>query len=117
MYYDDTVSSDVIIVLGCQSYMDEKISPYIISRLSQGVKLYKNGLVKKIILSGGNDSDGSNEADTMKIIALSQSVPVTDILLENKSTNIYENLIFSSNVAIRNNLRTIIITTDILSFT
>ncbi len=60
------------------------------------VTLYKTGLVPKIIVSGGvNKVSGIIEGDLMAADLARLAVPREDILVENKSTNTLENVLFS----------------------
>lgn len=61
--------------------------------------LYKNGLVSKILVSGGeNRITGENEALEMNKKLIEAGVSANDIILENKSTNSLENVLFSKQV-------------------
>lgn len=75
--------------------------------------LYKNGLVPKILVSGGlNHVTGKNEAEEMskKLIAL--GVNQDDIILEDQSANSLENVLFSKKIIEKklgfNNIRKVI---------
>ena len=63
------------------------------------VELYVKGLVPKIIFSGGvNVYSGVIEAEEMAKEAIKLGVPKKDILIENKSANTLENVLFSLKV-------------------
>jgi uncharacterized SAM-binding protein YcdF (DUF218 family) len=72
-------------------------------RVLHTVQLYKIGLIKKILISGGsgklidNDED-VKEADELKNILLLANVSSTDIFIENTSRNTYENAIESCKI-------------------
>ena len=62
------------------------------------LRLYKEGYVKKIIISGGSGSltkTYSTEALEIKKILVHAEVPATDILYEDRSRNTYENAKFT----------------------
>jgi uncharacterized SAM-binding protein YcdF (DUF218 family) len=62
-------------------------------------ELYSNGLVRKIVVSGGtNKNTGENEAHTMSARLQDKGVPPDDILVEPVSTNSLENVLFSRDV-------------------
>ena len=68
------------------------------NRLTQSVDLYRQGLVKKMLLSGGSGQifgETANEAlitaDYLKRLGL----PATDYLIDKKSRNTYENFYYS----------------------
>ena len=68
-------------------------------RTMRAVKAYKDKRVKKLIFLGGGygDSNSSNdhvpESHKMRSLAISLGVNEKDILVEDKSTNTYENIV------------------------
>lgn len=84
--------SDVAIVLGAGSH-NGKVSPVFRERINHSIDLYKNGLVKKIIFTGGYGKlERISDSESAKIYALNRSVAMVDILIEKKSTKTYENI-------------------------
>ncbi len=113
VYQDTKVLSDAILILGARSYKDAKINPCLEARVNQGIKLYKEGYAPTIIVSGGKDREnGTNEAEIMKTLLLNSGINKSVILTENQSTSTYENLLFSKQIMVRNQLKTIIIVTE-----
>lgn len=69
-----------------------------IDRALMPLRLYKEGYVKKIIISGGSGSliqKYSTEAVEVKKLLMISGVPETDILYEDKSRNTHENAQFT----------------------
>src|SRR5690349_18404465 len=67
--------------------------------VEKAVELYKNGSVPKMIFSGGmNKETGVVEGEAMAEEAIKLGVPRSDVLIENKSTNTLENVLFSLEV-------------------
>jgi uncharacterized SAM-binding protein YcdF (DUF218 family) len=67
-------------------------------RILQPVRLYKEGFVKKIIISGGSGSltrEETSESEDLKTILVCSGIPQSDILLEEKSRNTHENAVFT----------------------
>lgn len=67
-------------------------------RILHAIQLYKQGLIKKIIISGGSGKlvDNSNdikEADELKKVLLLSEIPDNDIFIENMSRNTYESAV------------------------
>ena len=65
-------------------------------RVTHTLQLYKLGIIKKILISGGSGKLKEvkrQEADEMKDVFLMMGVPVEDLLVENKSRNTYESSI------------------------
>ena len=68
-------------------------------RMLHTLLLYRTGHIRKIIVSGGVGSlrkAHASEAHDIRKLLLLAGVPATDILLENKSKNTYENAQFTS---------------------
>jgi uncharacterized SAM-binding protein YcdF (DUF218 family) len=95
---------DVGILLG--GYSDFEVYPafdrlnynHAANRFSETLLLYKRGIIKKILLTGGDGrliGERLNEADKAKALLLQLGVPEFDILMENQSSNTRENAVFS----------------------
>ena len=91
-------SLDVAIILGS--------SKAHIYRLPYAVEVYKNGLVSKIIVSGGRNIGNANmvEADYLKEKAIEFGIKKKDILVENIAMTTWENMELSRELMIKNNL-------------
>ncbi|MDD5888501.1 MAG: YdcF family protein [bacterium] len=85
------VSADIGIVLGGVSMIPD--------RVNKAFELYKKGIIKKILVSGGighfNLKRTITEAQAMKDYLLSLGLLDEDILVEDKSRNTYENFLYS----------------------
>lgn len=91
--------SEVGIILGAALWNNVP-SPALKERLEHGIELYKNNKVNKLIVSGGEDQNGStiSEAEGMKNYLIDRGIPSTDLFIEDQSTSTYENLLFSQKV-------------------
>jgi len=110
MWEDDAISVSELektynygIVLGGFSGYDNKKDRIEFNdcgdRLSYAIQLYKKGIIKKILISGGNGqliNEGYLEADWSEKFLLEIGIPKEDILIENKSRNTYENAKYTS---------------------
>lgn len=113
VYFDNRKKSDAILILGAKSYKGDRYNPCLEARVQHGVDLYKNGYANILIMSGGDDEeDKVNESETMKLIAKSKGVPESDIILENKSTSSYENIMYTKKAMLSHNIKSIIIVTE-----
>ena len=68
------------------------------NRLVQSIELYKQGKIKKILLSGGAANifgDQVSESEQVKLFLIRLGIPEKDIWLENKSRNTYENAAYT----------------------
>ena len=82
-------------------------------RLFHAIHLYKTGIVKKILVSGGNGqliNEGYLEADWSKKFLIECGIPKEDILIENKSRNTYENAKYTSELLSDNTENLLLIT-------
>lgn len=104
-------SNKTAIVLGAALWNDQP-SPALLERLWAAVELWNQGKVEKLILTGGLGSgDQQTEAEAMKKFLLSNGIPEEALILEEKATNTYENLLFSSQL-IPDEKKVIILTHD-----
>lgn len=68
------------------------------NRLSQTIDLYHQGIIKKIVLSGGNGNvfgNQENEAINTAAYLRRIRIPESDIIIDEKSRNTYENFKYS----------------------
>ncbi|MDO8603542.1 MAG: ElyC/SanA/YdcF family protein [Candidatus Omnitrophota bacterium] len=79
-----------------------------IERARYAVKLYKGGYADKIIFSSGYIYN-YNDAENMKLFAVSMGIPERNIILEQKANSAYENVIFSKEILDRNNWRSVLL--------
>ena len=99
-HMNDTIEiSDCILVLGSH---DTRVA-------ERGAELFLNGSAPVLIFSGGLGrlTDGvwaETEADKFAAIAINKGVPAQDILIENRSTNTGENVVFTQRLLKEKNL-------------
>jgi uncharacterized SAM-binding protein YcdF (DUF218 family) len=65
-------------------------------RFIESVQLYHQGIIKKILVTGGNASLQNQPPETFFINQelIKNGIPATDVILESKSKNTYENAIY-----------------------
>lgn len=68
-----------------------------LERLKQAVDLYKAGYANSLIFSSGYVFS-FKEAEVMRALAVDQGVPADRIVLEERATNTYENVTFTSQI-------------------
>ncbi len=81
-------------------------------RVLWAVNLYKRGLTKKLIMSGGSVYSPYVEGQIMKLYAVSLGVPEEDIIVEDKAQHSTENIWYSYKLAKSMNYNTIALGTD-----
>jgi len=104
--------SDCIIVLGCQ-VKGTNPSPFLQERLNVGIRLYKEGYSKYIIVSGGKGpGEDITEAEAMKKYLLDNGIDESNIIMEDKSKNTMENLTFSKKVMEEKGFKTAVVVSN-----
>lgn len=69
------------------------------SRTQQAIDLYKNGWANKVLFSGAAlDKSGPSNAEVMRLQAISQQVPVEDIIIEDSSETTRQNANLTSEI-------------------
>ena len=89
--YSELKDIDCIIVLGAGIWGD-KPSPMLEDRLLEGIKLYKEGISKKIIMSGDHGTKDYDEVNVMKQYAIEKGVPSEDIFMDHAGFSTYESM-------------------------
>ena len=74
------------VVFGARAYKNGNPSPLLYDRIMTGVRLYKAGRVKRLLMTGGM-SEGVSEPEVMKRVAVAQGVAPGDIILDEKGDN------------------------------
>jgi vancomycin permeability regulator SanA len=74
--------ADAAVILGARVYATGRPSPLLWDRLRTGIELYRAGLVPRLVMSGGDGSDGFNEARVMAQVAQDNGVPASAILVD-----------------------------------
>ncbi|MBR0085742.1 MAG: YdcF family protein, partial [Lachnospiraceae bacterium] len=95
---------EYMIVLGCGIRKDGTPTPLLRGRCDKAIEFYKlqlekTGKAPKLVASGGKGGDEViSESACIKAYLLSQGIPESDIIMEDKSTSTMENMSFSKNV-------------------
>lgn len=78
-------------------------------RITHALQLYRLGKIKKILITGGqglNPSNDQTEAEVLKRFLLMTGMPESDILIEEKSKNTAQNAEFTKAFLEKNNIST-----------
>lgn len=106
------VQADAAVVLGAAVW-DDTPSPVFEERIRHGVKLYQQGTVKTLIFTGGRSpEDSCSEAAAAQNYAAAQGVPTKDILIEERSSITWENLLNAKEIIQENGFSAVIIVSD-----
>ncbi|MBN1125195.1 MAG: YdcF family protein [Sedimentisphaerales bacterium] len=79
--------ADVVVVFGARVYSDGRLSLALSDRVRTGCELYKEGLAKYLVLSGGPGDGAVHETEAMRRFAIEQGVPQEAILLDAGGVN------------------------------
>jgi len=88
----DSPEADAAIVLGARVYQSGSLSPVLADRLDTGIKLYTEGKVKKLLLTGDHGQTTYDEVNNMRLYALEQGVPEEDIFMDHAGFSTYESM-------------------------
>lgn len=75
-------AADVAVVFGAQVHDDGRPSTALQERMETAEQLYKDGLVSRILVSGGVGASGHNEALVMRDMAVAAGVPAEDVVID-----------------------------------
>lgn len=100
--HNELSSYDAGIVLGGMLWYDKEFDRMQFTRstdrVMQAVDLYKRGIIKKIVFTGGSGSilhQDMKEGKYAEQFLLNLGIPATDILIESESNNTRENAVFT----------------------
>ncbi|AIF51112.1 YdcF family protein [Pelosinus sp. UFO1] len=111
-YLTQPSASDTIIILGAK-LIGQDPSLMLSLRLDEGIKLYREGYAKRIIVSGAQGKDEAiSEASSMKNYLVNHGIPSEHIFVEDQSFNTMQNLANSHKIMQENNLKTAIIVSN-----
>ena len=87
---DDFDKQKIAIIFGARIYSNGSLSPFLRDRVDGGIKLYNDGKVSKLLMSGDNHYREYNEVAAMQKYALEQGVPKEAIVLDYAGFSTYE---------------------------
>jgi uncharacterized SAM-binding protein YcdF (DUF218 family) len=79
--------ADVAVVFGARAYADGRPSDALADRVRTACDLYRQGLVKRLVFSGGPGDGVVHETESMRRLAIASGVPDGAILLDRKGLN------------------------------
>jgi len=104
--------ADAAVVLGAAVWTKE-VSPVFRERINHAINLYRKGQVRKLIFTGGQGNPGEpTESSAARDYALESGVPASDILIEEKSHNTYENILYAKQLADTHGIKSVLIVSD-----
>ncbi|WP_399680032.1 YdcF family protein [Xenophilus sp.] len=104
--------ADAALVLGNRAWLDGAPNPCLASRVEAAVALARGGLVRQLVMSGGEDSeDGRIEADEMEGVARTAGYAGA-VLRERASQSTRENLRLAWPLLVDAGVRSVIVVTE-----
>lgn len=79
--------ADLIVVFGCLVRADGTPSLALADRVRTGVELYRTGLAKRLLFSGGPGEGPTHETEAMRTLAMQLGVPAADIEVDLEGLN------------------------------
>ena len=79
--------ADAAVVFGARVCASGRVSQAVADRVRTDCELYREGLVRKIVLSGGPGDGATHETEGMRRFAIRLGVPATDILVDENGLN------------------------------
>lgn len=101
-------NQDYLIVLGAGLLNGDTVTPLLASRINRAIQFAykqvdKGRKMPKLIMSGGQGPDEKiPEARAMANYAISRGIKPEDIILEDRSKNTYQNMLYSKDIATKN---------------
>jgi uncharacterized SAM-binding protein YcdF (DUF218 family) len=110
--YESLKQYDAGIVLGGMMTYDKEYDRLQFNRgadrLLQAIELYKRGIIKKIIFTGGSGSvlhPDEREGPLVERYLLTLGIPQTDFLIESESKNTHENAVLTKELLDKENVK------------
>lgn len=79
--------ADVAVVFGARVYADGRLSDAVADRVRTACELYQQGLVRRLILSGGPGDGATHETEAMQLAAMRWGVPAEVIARDTEGLN------------------------------
>lgn len=114
---DDFTRADVALIYGNKVEKNGQMSARLTARVNKGLELYKTGLVKKLVVSGGLGNEGFYEAQVMKKYLVQNGVDVNDIIADDFGTDTYNSTVSYSQISKENHFTSVIIVSQFYHIT
>ncbi len=89
-FTDEVFPADAALILGSTVFPDGSLSDRLRARLDRGLKLYEDGIVPHLVVSGGLGKEGHWEGSAMAVYLTTQGVPETSVTIDNEGSNTYQ---------------------------
>ena len=110
--HDRPGHADVALVLGNAVEADGRPSALLQSRLDRALEQYRHGDYPFIIVSGGFDVPGGDEATAMRAYLVGKGVPAERIIVDSQGVNTYASARFTARLLRERGWRSVCVVTD-----
>jgi uncharacterized SAM-binding protein YcdF (DUF218 family) len=101
----ESAPADCIVVYGARVYPGGRPSLALADRVKAGVRLWREGRGRYLVMSGAVDPDGTSEPDAMKRLAVEAGVPADAIVLDPTGRNTWLSAVGASRLLAERNWR------------
>lgn len=84
--------AETAIILGARVYPNGTLSPVLADRVTTGIELYRQGKVKKLLLTGDHGQTTYDEVNHMRQFAMERGVPEKDIFMDHAGFSTYDSM-------------------------
>lgn len=114
---DDVQPSDAAVILGSKVELTGRPSARLAARLDRGMELYKAGITKTLIVSGGTGEEGFDEAIIMRDYLLGLGVPPSAIIVDSMGFNTEQTAKNCATIMKSHNFKSVIVVTQYFHIT
>lgn len=86
------MEADCILILGAGVWSGNRPSPMLADRLEEGIRLYREGIAEKILVSGDHGRVDYDEVNVMKKYLMDAGIPSQDIFMDHAGFSTYESM-------------------------
>ncbi|MCR4330838.1 MAG: YdcF family protein, partial [Patescibacteria group bacterium] len=93
--YDDALDApnvEVALIPGAAIFQDGALSSIFIDRVDMAIRVYQEGKVSKILVSGDNSTVSHNEVNPVRLYLISKGIPDQDIFLDHAGFDTYSTM-------------------------
>lgn len=101
-------NADVLVVYGNKVNEDKTLSKRLKARLDKALEVYGEGLSNTVIVTGGIDPNGNDEAVFMKNYLTGNGIPEENIVMDNTGINTLSSVRFVKKYLEENGLKSVI---------
>lgn len=89
-----TEQADAGVIFGAAVWGGNRPSPVLRERINKGFEIYKSGLIRNLVLTGGGSPNEMTEADVARNELIKYGIPKANLIIENTSNSTMEQLLF-----------------------